>query len=130
MPLMFNGEFGRLAIPHSIPPEKHRKGRRQEVCEKYTSSLMSTLSNTELMTKDQVIELAKSISKNDVTLTSAQVIAQIKSLFPNAVLPERRRFHSIVSTERSRDFSIGCSDGMIEVGGIKTLRHTDFGREI
>ena len=84
----------------------------------------------EILTKEEVEDVARMLSKNDLNLTTAQVIAQIKSQFPNATLPWRKKINDIISFQRTQ--SIRGEEGlkMIDVTAIQTLRKTSFGREI
>ena len=63
-------------------------------------------------------------------MTTAQIIAQIKAMFPNATLPWRKRINDIITAQRWQ--SIRAEHGLktIDVTAIQTLRKTPFGREM
>ena len=131
MPLMFNGEFGRLSIGHSLNPEKHSQWLKKKMGEKYAKALIQGLGgNNEILTKEESLEAIRWLAKNDPNLTSAQILAQVKSAFPNAHLPERKHIHSIVGGQRFEQIKAGAGLRIVDISGIKTLRKTDFGREV
>ncbi|CAI2383947.1 unnamed protein product [Moneuplotes crassus] len=129
-PLMFNGEFGKMIVPHSIPKEKHTTENINPTIEKYAKALLTgTGVKDEILSKDEVLALAKAMSRNDCTLTSTQLVASIKQCFPNANLPTRRIFQSIVSSEKMREIKYDDNGTQIfRMDGIRTLRKTQFGR--
>ena len=126
MPLMFNGEFGRMSIKHSLEKEKHT-GKKDGDCWK---EKMCRGGGSEILTKEESLSVIKSVARDDPNLTSAQILAQVKSAFPNAHLPERKHIHSIVSGMREEGMKNWSGMKIMDISGIKTLRNCDFGREV
>ena len=130
MPLMFNGEFGRILIPHSISKDKHDISFRDRIWEKFSTAMMNCKVNNEVLGKDEWIMLIRSIVKKDPNLTWSQSLSQIKSTFPNAKLPERKHIHSVIWDLRQKGYKIDGGVKMLDINWVKTLRNTDFGREV
>ena len=129
MPLMFNGEYGKQLVPHSISKDEHSFNYDESACKKYSKAIMSyTEGNNDIVTKQEVVKLIESLSRKDPNLTTAQIVASIKTAFPNAELLERKYMYQIIVRQRSKLAPNLDGPGMIDVRYIKTLRKTQFGR--
>jgi hypothetical protein len=87
-----------------------------------------TEGNNDIITKQEVVKLIESLSRKDPNLTTAQIVASIKSAFPNAELLERKYMYQIIVRQRSKLAPNLDGPGMIDVRHIKTLRRDQFGR--
>ena len=130
-PLLFNGEFGRLQVSHSLPPQKHKWLSKQTIAEKYSEYMVpNSKANDVILTRDEWSFLIKELIRKDLSLTPVEIIVKIKTNYPNAILPDRRFLNRLISVERDKSLRVRDNMGMVDVSAIKTLRNTDFGREI
>ena len=87
MPLLFNGEYGTLVVAHSIPYEKHRFWQEDGVA--YTLSerrRSQVLAVDTRLDKPQLEIIARQLAKEDPGMSTSQLMAKIKHLFPNSDL--------------------------------------------
>ena len=131
MPLMFNGEFGKMWVPHSIGLKEHTISFKKAVWEKYVEAMSGSKGwSSEILGREEWLMLIKTIAKNDPNMTCAQILTQIKATFPNAQLPERKNIHSVICDLRQKGYKMDGGVKMLDINWIKTLRKTDFGREV
>ena len=130
-PLMFNGEFGRIQVAHSLPPEKHHCFAAKWIADKYSEYLVpNSKSKDVVLVKDEWAFLIRELIKKDMSLTPVDIIVKIKTVYPNAILPDRKSLNTIISVERNKSLRIQGKLGMTDVSAIKTFRNTDFGRGV
>ena len=85
-------------------------------------------SNNQVLTKDEVYKLIEAISRRDPNLTTSQVVASIKTAFPNAELLDRKLMYQIIVRMRSKFAPKLDGPGMYDFRYIKNLRKEQFGR--
>ena len=128
---MFDGEFGHELVRHSLPKDKHKANKNHRVIKDYADSLKSAFGHSDkIMTKDESKRLAFTLSSHDPNMTTAQIITKIRSMFPNAQMPTRKQLHATVSQVRAIKLNSKGTVDMIDAKAIKTLRKTQFGRDL
>ena len=123
------GEYGQLAIKHSLPYEQHAWIREKETFKKFASAMTSYCGGESMsFSKDEVKSLTKALIKKDPNMTSSQILTHIKSVIPHADMPTRKEIGNIIGTERGFLIPTLGGPGMFDLKRITTLRKTEFGR--
>ncbi|CAI2384620.1 unnamed protein product [Moneuplotes crassus] len=128
-PLMFNGEYGRSFIPHSLPPEKHTNSSKDDIIKKYNESLLTGLDQHDIsLERREIKTLIRQIIDEDPSLTVNQVIAKLKIVFTHTKLLPRQSIVSMVTQSRNKRCAQFSLDDGVDISRLKTLRGSAFGR--
>jgi hypothetical protein len=129
-PLLFNGEYGRLVVPHSEPKEKHRFSYTDGEYDYVHDVDDSYMKNKDTkLTLPQARHLVKRIAKEDPSITPGQLMAKIKRIFPNTPIYSRRMVESAIDRTRMRLTTENALTTLsVNPAKILTLRKTQFGR--
>ncbi|CAI2385595.1 unnamed protein product [Moneuplotes crassus] len=127
--LALGGEYGQLALKHSLPYCEHACIRDKESIKKFARATTSYIGGESMQfTRDEVKSVTKALIKKDPNMTPAQILTHIKSVVPNAEMPTRKEIGSIISTERELLIPSMGGAGMFDLNKIMTLRKTPFAR--
>ena len=99
-PLSFNGEYGKLLVPHSIPFDKHNDYEEKQAIEKYTKALFCPnriIEQSDYLTLPQVKKLITTLSLNDPNLSATEIMAIIHRNFPNHDIISGKKVNGIVT---------------------------------
>ena len=129
MPLMFNGEYGRLLINHSIPLSEHGKNAENELLDKFSKALLSNeWMINDYLPKEHVKKLVYMLCKNDPNLTATEILIMIKRTFPNAEVLNRGLIDGLLSAARGNSSKSNIGSSSVDIKKILTFRKTEFGR--
>ncbi|CAI2384902.1 unnamed protein product [Moneuplotes crassus] len=129
LPLFFNGEYGRLVVPHSLSKNAHVLHAKKSAAQKYTKALMLDASSTKTQINDEeLLELVRMMVKQDSNQRVTDILLKIKKAFPNAPIHSRRKLCSIVAQERKKLLGRYEHPGSFDIKCLKTLRKTQFGQ--
>ena len=124
----YGGEFGEIDSEHTFPPEMHSCNLNEEL--QHANPQNNGKKNNVQMSKQEVKKLIAALVLKNPSMTKNEVIAEIKSWVSHADLPPKVEIEYILHKIR-RAISPGVAGyGLINIEGLKTLRHTQFGREM
>ncbi|CAI2384394.1 unnamed protein product [Moneuplotes crassus] len=125
----YGGEFGNIDCDHSFPPEMH-------TCKMNEDDLNCANPNGPdkkqfvQISKQEVKKLIVALAIKTPSITRNEVITEIKSSVAHADLPPKVEIEYILHKVR-RAIAPGVAGyGLINVENLKTLRNTQFGREM
>jgi hypothetical protein len=129
--LALGGEYGHLAIKHSLAYEDHACIREKESVKKFAQASSSYIGGENMVfTRDEVKSVTRALIKRDPNMTPAQILTHIKSVVPQAEMPTRKEIGTIISTERDMLIPNLGGPGLFDLQKIQTLRKTPFARGV
>ena len=96
--LALGGEYGHLAIKHSLPYGEHAWIRAKESVKKFCQATTSYIGGESMsFNKEEVKSVSRALIKKDPNMTPAQILTHIKSIIPHAEMPTRKEIGTIGS---------------------------------
>jgi hypothetical protein len=124
----YGGEYGELDWEHTYAPEMHSCNMNEEIMAANPHNL-GKKQNVQLSKQDVKKFIAALIMKSPA-ITRNEVIAEIKSCVAHADLPPKVEIEYMLQKLRNALTPGIAGYGLINIENLKTLRGTQFGREL
>ena len=116
MPLMFNGEYGKLLINHSVPLEEHGNIAEMQLLDKFSKALLTNDSLiNDFIPKEHVKKLVYMLWRNDPNLTATEILIMIKRTFPNASIMTRGHIDGLLSAARGNSAKSNVGSSTVDI---------------